>query len=121
MLTISSCQAEVAEPFCAALAEYIGEKLATRCAFVGDIPWQERERLLFRGDIDVCWICGLAYVRRNDQQEILELLAAPVGKHPRYRGMPVYYSDVIVHADSAFRSFGDLGGKTCAYNEPGSH
>jgi len=42
-------------------------------------------------------------------------------KHPRYGARPVYYSDVIVHADSSFRQFEDLRGGTWAYNEPGPH
>ena len=42
-------------------------------------------------------------------------------KHPRYGARPVYYSDVIVHADSSFRHFEDLRGGTWAYNEPGPH
>lgn len=42
-------------------------------------------------------------------------------KDPRYGGKPVYYSDVVVRAESSFRSFDDLRGATWAYNEPGSH
>ena len=117
MLRFSSCQAPIAEPFCKALAAFIGDKLLIRSEFVGDIPWHERERLLDRGDVHVCWICGLPYVRKNN----VELLAAPVMSHPRYDGRPVYYSDVIVRAESSLRSFEDLRGTRWAYNEPGSH
>jgi len=39
----------------------------------------------------------------------------------RYGGRPIYFSDVIVHRDSAFRSFADLRGRSWAYNEPLSH
>src|SRR5437868_11207800 len=42
-------------------------------------------------------------------------------RHPRYANKPVYYSDVIVHRESQFRTFDDLRGATWAYNEPGSH
>ena len=122
MLRFTSCQAEIAEPFCRALAAFIGDKLAIPSEFIGDIPWQERERLLDRGDIDVCWICGLPYVRKNNsEKKTVDLLAAPVMRHPRYGGRPVYYSDVVVHADSSLRFFEDLRGRTWAYNEPGSH
>jgi phosphonate transport system substrate-binding protein len=41
--------------------------------------------------------------------------------HQRYAGKPVYYSDVVVHADSGFQRFQDLRGVVWAYNEPGSH
>jgi phosphonate transport system substrate-binding protein len=36
----------------------------------------------------------------------------------RYGGRPIYFSDVIVHRDSPFRSFADLRGRSWAFNEP---
>jgi phosphonate transport system substrate-binding protein len=39
----------------------------------------------------------------------------------RYQNKPIYFSDVIVQADSPVRRFNDLQGKTWAYNEPDSH
>ena len=122
MLRFSSCQAEIAEKFCKALAEYIGKKLSIPSEFIADVPWQEEERLLDQGHIQVCWICGLPYIRKNDgEKKSVELLAAPVMKYPRYGARPVYYSDVVVHAESNFWRFEDLRGSTWAYNEPGSH
>jgi phosphonate transport system substrate-binding protein len=122
VLRFTSCQAEIAGTFCRALAAFIGEKLGIPSEFIDDIPWQERERLLDRGDIHVSWICGLPYVRKNNgETETVKLLAAPVMRHPRYGGKPIYYSDVVVHADSSLRRFEDLRGKEWAYNEPGSH
>ena len=122
MLRFSSCQAEIAESFCRALSAFIGERLGVSSEFVGEVPWHERERLLDCGQIDVCWICGLPYVRkRNKGESHVELLGAPVMKNPRYAGKPVYYSDVIVRAESSFRTFDDLCGAAWAYNEPGSH
>ena len=79
MLRFSSCQAPIAESFCKALTAYIGDKLSIPSEFIGDIPWQERERLLDLGDIQVCWICGLPYIRKNNiEGKRVELLAAPV-------------------------------------------
>jgi phosphonate transport system substrate-binding protein len=122
VLRFSSCQAEIAESFCKALTAFIGDKLSIPSEFIGDIPWQEREGLLDRGDIHVCWVCGLPYIRKNNaEKKTIELLAAPVMRHPRYGGRPVYYSDVVVHAESNLRFFEDLRGRTWAYNEPGSH
>src|SRR5437879_1589336 len=122
MLRFSSCQAPIAEPFCKALAVFIGDTLSLPSEFVADIPWQERDRLLDRGEFHICWICGIPYVRKNEREKkSVELLAAPVLSHPRYCGKPVYYSDVVVHADSSFRSFEGLRGRTWAYNEPASH
>lgn len=54
--------------------------------------------MLDLGEIQVCWICGLPYARKHDQGRAeIELLAAPVMRHPRYGGKPVYYSDITVH------------------------
>ena len=122
MLRFTSCQAEIADSFCKALAEFIGDKLGIPSEFVGDVPWPDTERLFDCGDIHVSWMCGLPYVRKNNgAKKSLELLAAPVMSHPRYGGRPVYFSDVVVRADSSLRFFEDLRGRTWAYNEPGSH
>lgn len=122
VLRFSSCQAEIADPFCLELVNFISAELQLPCEFVTGISWQERERLLLLGEIHVCWICGLAYVRESYlQDKLIDLLVAPVRRHPRYQARPVYYSDVIVRADSSFQSFEDLRGRTWAYNEPGSH
>lgn len=122
VLRFSSCQAGIAEPFCIELVNFISAELGFPCEFVNDLSWQERERLLLIGEIHVCWICGLAYVRESNRQDkSIKLLVAPVRRHPRYHDKPVYYSDVIVRSDSSFRSFDDLRGHTWAYNERGSH
>lgn len=121
MLRFTSCQAEIAESFCRALSSFIGKRLGVSAEFVGDIPWQERERLLDAGEIDVCWICGLPYVKKIITDGAIKLLAAPVMAHPRYADLPIYYSDVVVHAESRLRSFRDLRGAVWAYNEPNSH
>ncbi len=121
-MRFSSCQAEIAESFCKTLTEFIGRRLGVSTVFVGDLEWQEREKLFDRGQIDVCWICGLPYVRkRSNGGPDIELLAAPVMQHERYAEKPVYYSDIVVHAESDFRSFADLRGATWAYNERSSH
>jgi phosphonate transport system substrate-binding protein len=122
VLRFSSCQAGIAEPFCVELVNFISAESGLPCEFVNDLSWQERERLLLLGEIHVCWICGLAYVRESNRQDkLIELLVAPVRRHPRYHAKPVYYSDVIVRTDSSFHSFEDLRGRTWAYNERGSH
>jgi len=121
VLRFTTCQAQIAEPFCETLAGFMAERLGISTECVVDLPWQERERLLDRGEIGIGWICGLPYIRKKDAGMDIELLAAPVMKHPRYAEKPVYYSDIVVHAESPFRSFDDLRGARWAYNEPGSH
>jgi len=51
----------------------------------------------------------------------IELLAAPVMSGERYRERPIYFSDVVVHQESSFRTFADLRGASWVYNEPRSH
>ena len=58
-------------------------------------------------------------MRRNPPP--LELLAAPVLAGRRFRGEPIYFSDVIVRTESPFRSFADLRGASWSYNDPQSH
>jgi phosphonate transport system substrate-binding protein len=69
----------------------------------------------------VSFLCGLAYIELRRLGQPIEPLAAPLLCGARYDGRPVYFSDVIVRRDSAFRSFADLRGCSWAYNEPYSH
>ena len=121
-ITITSCQAPNAEPFVQAVAAWLGRQLGREAHYVNGVPWQERERLLYAGEVDVGWICGLPYAWQADSaRPSLELLAAPVRRGARYGGRPVYFSDVAVRRDSPFRRFADLRGASWAYNEQCSH
>lgn len=57
----------------------------------------------------------------RQQPSPVEPVAAPVLQGARYRGQPVYFSDVIVHRDSPHHHFVDLRGASWAYNDPDSH
>jgi len=121
-LRFTSCQAPIAEEFCAAVARYVGEHLAIAVEFIDGIPWQQRLHEFDAGRIHVCWMCGLPYVWRADQPEpSLELLAAPVMAGARYANQPVYFSDVVVPRGSPASSFSELDGLRWAYNEDTSH
>jgi phosphonate transport system substrate-binding protein len=71
ILKTTSIQAVNADFICQMITDYIAARLDIRTEFVGDIPWQERERLLDAGQIHVGWICGLPYVRKADQDRPL--------------------------------------------------
>jgi phosphonate transport system substrate-binding protein len=73
------------------------------------------------GQAEVSFLCGLAYIELVRQGEPIEPIAAPLLHRERYRGRPVYFSDVIVRRDSPLRSFADLRGRSWSYNEPYSH
>lgn len=121
-IKVTSIQSPNADDTCRRITRYLGDRLGISTEFVDDIPWQEREQLLDAGQVHLGWICGLPYVWKADKaQPNVELVAAPVMLPRRYRQRPVYFSDVIVHRDSAYYSFADLRGAAWAYNEPHSH
>jgi phosphonate transport system substrate-binding protein len=121
VFSFTTIQAPIQDFIIEDLAAYVAERMEIPSRFVIDIPWQERERLIDSGQIDVAWICGLPYVGRVDRgHPNIELLAAPVMVGERYNDQPIYFSDVIVRAERPFKTFEDLRGTTWAYNEPGS-
>lgn len=78
--------------------------------------------VMLQDEIDLAFICGLPFARRNAEVSTqLQALVAPVMQASRYENIPVYFSDIIVNADSNFQSFDDLAGKTLCYNDPGSN
>jgi phosphonate transport system substrate-binding protein len=73
-------------------------------------------------DVDVSFVCGLAYIELCGPGRLpLHAVAAPVLAGERFGGRPIYFSDVIVHRDSRFRTFADLQGASWCFNEPLSH
>lgn len=122
LIRVTSIQAPNADPICRRISKYLGERLGIPSEYIEMASWQERERLLDAGEVQVGWICGLPYIWKADRERSqIELLAAPVMQAERYQDRPVYFSDVIVHRESAFTSFMDLRGASWAYNEPHSH
>ena len=110
-----------ADGMCRAIAALLERELALPVHCIDDVPWHERERMLDAGEVDLCWICGLPYADKADRGAAIAACVAPVMRHPRYGGKAVYFSDVVVRADSPIRTFADLRGETWAYNEPRSH
>ena len=122
VLSLSSCMACNMDFLGYGLAPYLEEKLGFETAYVANMPWRERERRFDTGAIQVLWICGKPYVKKaRDITSGMRLLAAPVRQGARYQGQAVYFSDIVVHRSSRFRSFEDLKGGSWAYNEPNSH
>jgi phosphonate transport system substrate-binding protein len=67
-------------------------------------------------------MCGWPYAERADASPAaIELLAAPIMADSRYLEQPMYFSDIVVRADSGRFSLQDLRGRSWAYNEPRSH
>jgi len=73
-------------------------------------------------DVDFAFLCGLPYVRlKGENPAAVEAIAAPIVSGERYEERPIYFSDVIVPVRSPASAFGDLRGRSWAYNEPDSH
>jgi phosphonate transport system substrate-binding protein len=118
-LVFASLMADNAAKFCGELAGYLARRMGVAVRLLDDLRWPERERMLYRGDAQLGVICGLQYVYAVDrgEQPGVELLVAPVMRGERYRGLPIYFSDVIVRRDSPARCLADLRGAAWAYNE----
>lgn len=105
-------------PVYEAVTEEVGRRVGLPTELVVETSYESCER----DENEVCFVCSLPYVifeRRGVSPA--EPVAAPVLQGDRYGGRPIYFSDVIVHRDSPFRTFEDLRGRSWAYNEPLSH
>jgi phosphonate transport system substrate-binding protein len=78
--------------------------------------------MMLEDRLDMAFICGLPFARRHRViARQLQALVAPVMQARRYENCPIYFSDMIVNAQSNLQSFADLAGKTWCYNDPGSN
>jgi phosphonate transport system substrate-binding protein len=92
--------------------DYLGERIGRHVDFVDRESYEEINKLVQTGGVDVAFVCGGPYVDGHDAFG-MELLAAPVAY-----GGTVYYSYIIVRRDSAFRTFDDLRGRSFAFTDP---
>ena len=118
VISAASCQAYNAEGGFAAIMKWVAGAASLEIRLRTDIGWLERYAQLGRSQIDMGWICGAPYVRRENRE--LELLVAPVMVGERYGGRPVYFTDLLVRVDHPTRTLADLHGATFAINEPNS-
>lgn len=73
--------------------------------------YREMAERLAGGAVDVAYICGSSYILLQERHDP-RLLAAPL-----IGDRPVYYSLVVVRADSPYRSLEDLRGKPYAFSD----
>lgn len=80
------------------------------------------DRLLNHDKIDIAFICGMPLICHNRiAKQSLEILAVPVMQGDRYQQQPIYFADIVVHADSKFYELADLAGSRFCYNDHGSN
>jgi phosphonate transport system substrate-binding protein len=105
-----------------ALYELVTEEVGRRLGLPTELVVETSYESCEKDQNEVCFVCSLPYVTFERRGLDLAVpVAAPVLEGERYGGRPIYFSDVIVHRDSPFRSFLDLRGGSWAYNEPLSH
>lgn len=65
-----------------------------------------------RDDLGAAMMCGLPFSLRSPRPT---LVAVPLPSPARYRGKPVYFTDIVVRADSPARTLEDTFGGTVGY------
>ena len=108
--------------FYEAVGAYISRVLGVETQLMQSQYDPLEDPMMLQDQLDIAFICGLPFARRHQvAQHQLQVLVAPVMQAGRYQDRPVYFSDIIVNADSNIQSFDDLAGKTLCYNDPGSN
>ncbi len=97
------------------IADEVGKGLGMTTELIVETDYENCQK-----DVnDICFVCSLPYVTfERERISPAVPIAAPVLEGPRYQGKPIYFSDVIVHADSDLHSFEDLRGHSWSFNEP---
>ncbi len=98
------------------LVEYLESRLDTPFRMIDKGTYEEFNKLLENGSMDIAFVCSGAYVMGKDSFN-LELLVVP----ETLSAETVYYSYLIVPQTSDARSMADLKGKHFAYTDPGSN
>ena len=108
--------------FYKAVAAYLSRVLGVETHIVQSRYDPLSDPVMLQDQLDVAFICGLPFVELSQvNSSQLKVLVAPVMQASRYQDRPVYFSDIIVNAESNINFFDDLAGKTLCYNDPGSN
>jgi ABC-type phosphate/phosphonate transport system substrate-binding protein len=75
------------------------------------------DELWQRSDKAAVFMCGLPFSRSQPRPQ---LIAAPVPSPPEFRGLPQYWSEMVVRSDSAMKSIEDTFGGRIALTVPDS-
>jgi len=104
------------------IAHYLARKNGITIEVTTGLAYSTISSMLEAGTVELGFICGLPYtVLRDAPTPRAELLGAPIMKHPRYGGKPVYFADLVVRSTSPYHSLEDLRGRTLVYNDERSH
>ena len=110
--------------FFEALVEHVRQALGQRASLSVEPrisgPMRGAEDPFSRGEADVGFMCApsLFWLLESADPPVALLPAAPVFRDDRAPGEPVYFSELVVRADSPAGSFLDLRDRSWAYNDP---
>jgi len=97
------------------LLDYLEHELQRPVDLVQRRTYMEVNDLIAQGEVDLAFVCTSAYVAGVRDFD-MQLLVAP-----QVSGDTVYYSLLLVGADSPARTMSDLQGKVFAFTDPISH
>jgi phosphonate transport system substrate-binding protein len=112
----------IPERFFRVIADHLGQRLGSGAELTVEPRWSGPRRQddpFELCEVDVGFMCAPSLVLlRETKVPCVELVpVAPVFADERAKGRPVYFSDVVVRADSDITSFDHLRGRTWAYND----
>lgn len=121
-LTIASYLAPNMTWFYQAVGEYLERSLSVPTQVIQRSFDPLEDPMLLQDQCDLAFICGLPFIRyQMIAPHQLHPLIAPVMQAERYGDRPVYFSDVVVNAESDVTSFEQLAGTVFCYNDLGSN
>ncbi len=100
-----------------ALLEWVIARAGVACEVVDYPPPQPLSALWSRTDLGCAFMCGYPLARADPPPTIL---AAPLPGPSRYGAKPVYWTDIVVRADSSLATLDDLFAVRFAYTSEDS-
>lgn len=97
------------------LLDYIGSQMDSPIEIIQKQSYQEVDRMLKAGEVDIAFICSLSYVLGLKDQYLVNVAA------PEINGRAMYHSYTIVNQSSSYESLEELKGKKFAYTDPYSY
>jgi len=94
------------------LLEWVIERAGVACEVVDYPPPQPLAALWARADLGCAFMCGYPLARASKPPSVL---AAPVPSPPAYGGKPIYWTNLVVRADSPLTRLTDAFGQRIAY------
>lgn len=129
MVVTAAFVSEKGMPVYQEIAQYLSGKIKRDIKLVSGTSYDESDKLLKQGVIQIGFVCGLPYTH-NFAKNNYRLLAIPVmamkkGSYPDvpgYEDVPgKYFSYTLVRKDSPLKSWQDLRGHSYTYNDQNSN